>query len=150
LISVKGRAAPGANVTQERQGKTMLAPEFTTRASDRLERRRAELEQEIRTKLAAAREVAGSEGIDQVIEGGDYASADLIAALDIAEVQRDIVELREVNAARGRLAEGQYGVCIECGVDILPARLEAYPTALRCTDCQAQAELRSGAQHARL
>jgi RNA polymerase-binding transcription factor DksA len=128
----------------------MLAPEFTTRARERLERRRAELEQEIRAKLAAAREVAGSAAIDQVIESGDYASADLIAAVDIAEVQRDIVELREVTAAQARIADGQYGVCADCGSDILPARLEAHPTALRCTTCQGQAEARAGTQHARL
>ena len=128
----------------------MLAPDFTTRASTRLERRRTELEQEIRAKLAAARELTGSEVIDQLIEGGDYASADLIAALDIAEVQRDIAELREVNAARKRSADGQYGVCIECGEDIPPARLEAYPTAMRCTVCQSAIETRSRAQHARL
>jgi phage/conjugal plasmid C-4 type zinc finger TraR family protein len=128
----------------------MLATDFTARASTRLERRRSELEQEIRVKLAAAREVTGSEGIDQVIEGGDYATADLIAALDIAEVQRDIVELREVNAARKRLADGEYGVCVECGTDIPPARLEAYPTAVRCTRCQEAFEARAGTQHARL
>ena len=128
----------------------MLASDFTTRASARLDRRRTELEQEIRAKLAAAREVTGSEGIDQVIEGGDYASADLIAALDIAEVQRDIIELREVNAARKRLAEGQYGLCSECGADIPPARLEANPTAVRCTVCQEAAESRAGTHHARL
>jgi RNA polymerase-binding transcription factor DksA len=150
LISVKGLPPPGDNVDTERQEMTMPATDFTTRASARLERRRTELEQEIRAKLAAARELTGSESIDQLIEGGDYASADLIAALDIAEVQRDIAELREVNAARKRIAEGEYGLCIECGADIPVARLEAYPTAVRCTACQEAAERRAGTQHARL
>jgi RNA polymerase-binding transcription factor DksA len=115
-----------------------------------LEHRRTELENEMRAKLAAAREVTGSAAIDQIIEGGDYANADLIAALDIAEVQRDVAELRELAAARTRVEAGTYGVCVDCGADIPIGRLEAYPAAIRCTDCQARAETRSGATHARL
>jgi DnaK suppressor protein len=115
-----------------------------------LERRRTELEQDIRAKLAAARDVAGSEAIDQVIEGGDYANADLIAALDIAEVQRDVIELRELNAARARIDAGTYGACVDCGDDIPLGRLDAYPAAIRCTACQTRAETRTGTSHARL
>lgn len=128
----------------------MLDQASLTRFGAILERRRTELEQEMRVKLAAAREVAGSGAIDQIIEGGDYANADLLATVDIAEVQRDVAELREVNAARTRLAAGLYGVCADCGADIALQRLEARPTAIRCTDCQARAEARSGATHARL
>jgi RNA polymerase-binding transcription factor DksA len=104
----------------------------------------------MRAKLIATREVAGSAAIDQIIEGGDYANADLLATVDIAEVQRDVAELRELNAARTRLAAGVYGVCADCGADIALQRLEARPTAIRCTDCQARAEARSGATHASL
>jgi RNA polymerase-binding transcription factor DksA len=128
----------------------MLDKTTLTRLEAALERRRAALEQEIRAKLAAAREVAGSAAIDQVIEGGDYANADLIAALEIAEVQRDIVELRELNAARARLEAGTYGACLDCGVEIPVERLEAYPAAIRCTPCQARAESRAGTAHSRL
>lgn len=128
----------------------MLDQASLTRFGAILERRRTELEQEMRVKLAAAREVAGSGAIDQIIEGGDYANADLLATVDIAEVQRDVAELREVNAARTRLAAGLYGVCADCGADIALQRLEARPTAIRCTDCQARAEARSGTTHARL
>lgn len=128
----------------------MLTQEFITRTAGRLARRRAELEQEIRAKLAAARDVVGTDGIDQVIEAGDYANADLIAALDIAEVQRDVAELRELDAARRRLEAGSYGLCIDCGAEIPAARLEAQPTALRCVACQTRAEQRGGGGHPRL
>ena len=128
----------------------MLDKATLARFGTALERRRTELEQDIRAKLAAAREVAGSAAIDQVIEGGDYANADLIAALDIAEVQRDVVELRELNAARARIDAGTYGACVDCGADIPLGRLEAYPVAIRCTACQARAETLAGTSHARL
>jgi RNA polymerase-binding transcription factor DksA len=128
----------------------MLDKSTLSRLEAALVQRRAALEQEIRAKLAAAREVAGSAAIDQVVDGGDYANADLIAALDIAEVQRDLAELREIDAARSRLEAGTYGACVDCGTDIPVARLDAYPAAIRCTPCQAQAEARSGTAHSRL
>jgi DnaK suppressor protein len=128
----------------------MVNADFNARAAERLARRRDELEQEIRAKLAAARDVVGSEGLDQVIEAGDYANADLIAALDIAEVQRDVAELRELDAARRRLDAGQYGLCIDCGVEIPLARLDAQPAALRCIACQTRAEQRGGTTPPRL
>lgn len=45
-------------------------------------------------------------------------------------------ELADIGAARQRLANGSYGFCIECGEEIPPPRLLAYPTARRCMDCQ--------------
>ena len=52
------------------------------------------------------------------------------------ERQRDRQELREIEDARERMAKGEYGACIDCGIDIPLARLEAQPTAQRCLPCQ--------------
>ena len=124
----------------------MLSPELKTRLEQRIADRRKQLEAEVRDKLAAAREVVGTNAIDQLIETGDSAVADFLADLDLAEVERDVAELRDLDGARERLGAGTYGVCIECGSEIAPARLEAYPTALRCVGCQAEHEVRTGAQ----
>ena len=60
------------------------------------------------------------------------------------EIREDLVhdasELREIEAARSRLADGTYGECIECGQDIGFARLKATPSALRCIVCQTRFE----------
>lgn len=122
----------------------MLNKEAKTRLSDELTKRRTALVEEIGRKLSASRDKLGSASIDQIIEGGDYASADAMAGLDLAEAQRDIQELRDVDAARGRLADGTYGVCVDCGEEIADARLVAYPTATRCTACQTAYEKRRG------
>jgi RNA polymerase-binding transcription factor DksA len=106
--------------------------------------RRAELVREIGEKLADSRERVGSANIDQIIEGGDSALAEAMAGLDLAEAQRDLNELRDVEAARGRLADGSYGTCVDCGQAIAPARLTAYPTAKRCTECQSLYERQHG------
>jgi len=54
-------------------------------------------------------------------------------------------ELRQVQTARERLEEGQYGICVDCGKEIQPERLEAVPEAVRCIDDQRryEAELRA-------
>jgi len=70
----------------------------------------------------------------------DWAAADAMAAMDIAEVSRDLAELAEVEAALVRVADGLYGECADCGEPIPYARLAAWPAAQRCVACQARAE----------
>ena len=48
----------------------------------------------------------------------------------------ELAELADIDAARQRMKNRLYGVCTECGCTIADARLEAYPTAKRCTHCQ--------------
>src|SRR5688572_26046667 len=71
-----------------------------------------------------------------VPDPGDESVATLIKDLDHADVSRDVAELRSLEAARGRMQEGSYGVCIGCGADIPFARLQAAPSAERCIECQ--------------
>ena len=66
----------------------------------------------------------------------DQALADLIRDSDNAAVERDVRELRELDAARARIGADEYGTCIDCGLDIDAARLLAQPTAVRCIVCQ--------------
>ena len=66
----------------------------------------------------------------------DEAAADLLSDLDYAEVSRDLREIRALEAAQARLADGSYGLCAGCGSEIAFARLRACPTAERCVECQ--------------
>lgn len=50
------------------------------------------------------------------------------------------MQLTEIDAARSRMRSGQYGVCIDCQEAIPFSRLQAYPTAMRCTACQSRHE----------
>ena len=56
--------------------------------------------------------------------------------------EHETAELGDIEAALGRMDAGTYGQCTDCGVTIAPARLNAYPTAKRCIDCQTVAEQR--------
>jgi RNA polymerase-binding protein DksA len=44
-------------------------------------------------------------------------------------------ELKKITAAMIRLDEGEYGICIECGLPINEGRLRVYPYADECIDC---------------
>ena len=105
-----------------------------------IEERREALATEIRREVARARNEPFEEVAGAVHDTGDEALADLVADVDNAEVTRDLGELRELEAARARIADGSYGVCADCGADIPVARLRAQPAALRCIACQAQHE----------
>jgi len=63
-------------------------------------------------------------------------------AVGAMEVQRDIDELREVQAALYRLETGGYGHCIDWGDAIAYERLRVQPAAERCTECQMAFESR--------
>jgi DnaK suppressor protein len=54
--------------------------------------------------------------------------------------EHETAELGDIEAALERLDAGTYGQCTDCGVTIPPARLNAYPTAKRCIDCQSLVE----------
>lgn len=44
-------------------------------------------------------------------------------------------ELRQIEAALDRIEDGSFGICVNCGEDISPERLEAVPHAARCRNC---------------
>ncbi len=44
-------------------------------------------------------------------------------------------ELRLLNNALERIANGTYGICAKCGEDISQARLDAVPHAVICRNC---------------
>lgn len=98
----------------------------------------------LRREIAGALHRSGGEEATRLAnhleEIDDEAVADLESSIEIAEIQRDVRELREVERARSRLHEPDYGVCADCGADIPFSRLSANPTATRCIDCQGRAE----------
>ncbi len=59
---------------------------------------------------------------------------------EFAMNEHETAELGDIEAALARLQAGTYGQCTDCGVTIPPARLNAYPTAKRCIDCQSLVE----------
>jgi DnaK suppressor protein len=119
---------------------TDLTPEQLERIQTQMRQRQSVLEQEIRevkTQLVENRyaTIAG-----EVHDSGDEAAADAMIDVEHAMVARDLNELRDIEAARKRMAAGRYGECIDCGDAIDRERLLVYPTAKRCLPCQVMRE----------
>ena len=106
-----------------------------------LEKRRQQLLEEIRDELARSGEQHYVDFAGRVTDLGDESVADMLADLGAAMVDRQIVEVRAIEATLKRLAAGDYGSCIDCDADIPVERLRAYPTAARCISCQSIHEL---------
>ena len=102
-----------------------------------IEERRDALREEIRREVARGREESYAELAGATHDRGEEALADLVADLGNAEVTRDLEELRGLEAALRRIADGGFGLCADCGAEIPLERLRAQPGAARCIDCQA-------------
>jgi DnaK suppressor protein len=92
------------------------------------------------SRAEAAADLRSSESDDWAQAGSER---DLAFALD----ERESAELVAIDAALQRIADGSYGLCLDCGVAIATARLHANPTAMRCVDCQGKLELARGGVH---
>jgi RNA polymerase-binding protein DksA len=113
-----------------------LTPEQLDELKRLLVKRREALEAETHADAAKSREDVFSETAGPVADSGDEATADLISDVENAELSRDLQELREIDAALARMANGSYGICIDCRGEIDLERLRRGPAAKRCFDCQ--------------
>ena len=97
-----------------------IAKELKTRLSE-LTGRLAEIDSELRKPLSA----------DSEERATDLENQDALEGITSSEIQ----EVHQIQGALRRIAEGTYGVCVQCGADIDPKRLEALPIATRCISC---------------
>jgi DnaK suppressor protein len=119
-----------------------LTPEQARELRATVERRRAALLSEVNRDLNKVREDRLEDLAGAAPDPGDESVASLISDLNQADASRDLSELRTLDLARARMADGSYGTCIDCGQDIMFARLRANPGAERCIHCQTLFEKR--------
>jgi RNA polymerase-binding protein DksA len=98
--------------------------------------RARQLRDEIRQTLVKSDSEQYVQIADNVRDLEDESFADLMVDVSLAEIDRDLEELRAIDAAMLRIADGSYGMCEVCDRPIEPKRLEASPEVLRCIDCQ--------------
>ena len=111
-----------------------------TQIAQVLRARQRTLRNEIREGLLRSGEAHHKDMAGMVSDAGDESVANMLEDLEIAEVERDVRELREVEAALARLTSETFGACADCGEPIGFARLLANPAAARCITCQARHE----------
>lgn len=86
---------------------------------------------------------------ERAADSSDEALLDTLSATDEALIRQNLQDVRDIAAARQRIAAGSYGECIDCGEEIAYERLLAYPTAKRCINCQREHERLKAAREGR-
>jgi DnaK suppressor protein len=102
----------------------------------RLMRRRRELLLRYRDELDRAEEESTERQAEDVQRASEQWDATVLANLG----ESDARALLEVVQALRRLEQGEYGVCVTCGEDIAPARLDALPATSTCIECASLVE----------
>lgn len=101
-------------------------------------------EQDLRARIAGERERASAEMASQfdgvIGDGADFAGARIRAGIESELMERHLRDLAALDAARGRVEAGTYGVCVECAEPIGFERLRLNPAAPRCAACQSLRE----------
>lgn len=105
----------------------------------RLEELRKLLARSRAETLARVRTLRGDQNADDVAPPAD--ELDIARSLSDVETHASLIDraeqrLKEIDSAMGRLEDGAYGICEECGEEIPVERLQALPFTLYCVECQ--------------
>ncbi len=99
-----------------------------------LARREAELHALLHACSAG---VSQGTGLREVSDFKELALEESQATVDEAQTLQALHELQQVQAARRRVVDGSYGLCLDCGEAIDIRRLAALPASAYCPACQA-------------
>ena len=105
-----------------------------------IDARDRELRDELHAELVQSGDQRFVNLAGSVHDTGDEAVAAELIDLENALIQRHARELRAIEAARARLADGTLDECVDCGDEIGLKRLLVNPVAVRCIDCQGRFE----------
>ncbi len=115
---------------------------FLNHVHEHLIETKARLLEEMETELKAQREGNKDEGMDAY----DLASEERDREIKFLLSDRDQSKIKEIDDALARFADGSYGVCEECGLEIGEERLDALPFTRVCRDCQQDREREAKSQ----
>ncbi|MDH5573251.1 MAG: TraR/DksA family transcriptional regulator [Gammaproteobacteria bacterium] len=115
---------------------TKLSQQQTREFRQQLKDRYYALREEVRQELLSSDNEHYLDLATRVHDIAEESVADFLVDLNLANIDRHINEIRDIDAALIQLAQGNYGTCVDCGGDIPPERLKATPTACRCLSCQ--------------
>ena len=106
-----------------------------------LEERRREILSEVQGRIRDQREADAWGKVHEVLDAGESSEADIQEDIEFALIQMKAETLTKINDALGRLEEGTYGYCSDCGGEISEQRLRALPFAVRCKECEEAREV---------
>ena len=105
-----------------------MVPEYRAELRQELESKKAELEARLERITANLRRGYEADSKERAKQMEDNEVVDALGN----EAREEVAKIA---AALRRMDSGDFGICIECGSDIGPGRIEAYPYAEECIDC---------------
>jgi RNA polymerase-binding transcription factor len=121
--------------------KRKMNTERYTTLKQMLEDRKREIVSQLHEKIRDVRTENETGKMSNVLDQGESSEAGIQEDIEFALIQMKSETLNKINEALGRLEEGAYGNCFECGEEIAPQRLRALPFAVRCRDCEEAREV---------
>ncbi len=111
---------------------TNFTQDQLTQLKAAMQKRYTQLQEEIRSEL-----LHSENGFDVNLADDIHNIPDDI---DTALIDRQIIEMRELDVSLKQFMELEFGDCIDCDEEIGFDRLMAHPSAQRCITCQSQYE----------
>jgi DnaK suppressor protein len=106
------------------------------RVKELLLKQRQELLQEVSNSYATCREI-GQDGVPDI---GDMSSVAYSREVlfNLSETQRQ--RIHDIDVALDQIEKGAYGICMSCGEEIPPRRMEVRPFSRYCIECKTDIE----------
>lgn len=106
----------------------------------KLREQQAGLRAEVKEERAESDNERHRRSAREVQDRGDEANTDQWREANAAMIDHHVDEISSIQAALARVEAGTYGYCVNCGETIGFNRLQAYPSANRCLECQSKVE----------
>lgn len=101
-----------------------------------LEEKRAQIVANAQSTLAEDMALDANDLPDEM----DLASSEYLQSFQFRLRGREKVFLEKIDRALGKIAQGDFGICDECGEEISVKRLEARPETTLCIRCKEDQE----------
>jgi len=115
---------------------------FLGKMREQLGEMKTKLLSELDSELRAEREANKDEGMDTY----DLASEERDREINFILSDRERMKSQSIDEALARCADGSYGMCEACGLEIAEERLRALPFTRLCRDCQQEQEREARSQ----
>jgi DnaK suppressor protein len=120
----------------QREGVERMSSSRYSELKQMLDERRREIQAEVQGKMRDVRAAGEVSKANDVFDAVESSEADIQEDIEFALIQMKSETLNKINDALGRLEQGDYGYCFDCGEEIAEKRLRALPFAVRCKDCE--------------
>ena len=125
----------------QRETSDGMSPSRYSELKQMLDERRREIQAEVQGKMRDVRQAGEVGKLNDVFDAVESSEADIQEDIEFALIQMKSETLNKINDALGRLEQGDYGNCFDCGEEIAEKRLRALPFAVRCKDCEEAREV---------